>query len=165
MSILSSWESPNKLGLIHLNAKKMNAKKVLLGGLAGGIAYFLLGWLIYGIVLMDYMSDNCNPAMKAMTRPESEMLLGVLFLSNLAWAILIALIISWSKKSSVMEGATIGAIVGSLSAFAIDTSFYAMTTMYPSQMMILVDILGVTIMSIVAGGIIAFVMGMGKEEA
>ncbi len=32
----------------------METNKILLGGLAGGVAFFLLGWVIYGILLMDY---------------------------------------------------------------------------------------------------------------
>lgn len=32
----------------------MNAKKLVAGGALGGIAYFLLGWVVYGIVLHDF---------------------------------------------------------------------------------------------------------------
>ncbi|MEN9337145.1 MAG: hypothetical protein RLZZ500_2132 [Bacteroidota bacterium] len=32
----------------------MNAKKLLAGGIVGGIAYFLLGWVVYGMLLHDF---------------------------------------------------------------------------------------------------------------
>ena len=33
----------------------MNYKKIIIGGIAGGIAYFFLGWLVYGILLANFM--------------------------------------------------------------------------------------------------------------
>ena len=36
----------------------MNLKKLLLGGIAGGIVFFLLGWLIYGKLLMGFMTAH-----------------------------------------------------------------------------------------------------------
>lgn len=34
--------------------------KILKGTVFGGIAYFLLGWLIYGILLMDFAASSFN---------------------------------------------------------------------------------------------------------
>ena len=34
----------------------MDTKKFVLAGLIGGVAYFFLGWLVYGILLMDLMA-------------------------------------------------------------------------------------------------------------
>ncbi len=34
--------------------------KILRGTVFGGIAYFLLGWLVWGILLMDFFSANMN---------------------------------------------------------------------------------------------------------
>ena len=32
--------------------------RVLAATVAGGITLFFLGWLVYGILLMDFMKDN-----------------------------------------------------------------------------------------------------------
>jgi hypothetical protein len=49
----------------------MNIKKVAIGGLAGGIVSFLLGWLIYGMLLVDYMTNNYS---QAINRAEADMI-------------------------------------------------------------------------------------------
>ena len=36
----------------------MNTKKLFIGGIVGGIVYFLLGYLIYGKFLMSYFSEH-----------------------------------------------------------------------------------------------------------
>ena len=40
----------------------MNAKKFLIGGLAGGIIYFFLGYLFYGKLLSDFFHNNGGTA-------------------------------------------------------------------------------------------------------
>ena len=35
-------------------------KKIILGGLTGGFAYFMLGWLVYGVLLADFSKANYN---------------------------------------------------------------------------------------------------------
>jgi hypothetical protein len=34
----------------------MNTNKFLIGGIIGGIAYFLIGWLVWGMLLMNFMN-------------------------------------------------------------------------------------------------------------
>ena len=34
--------------------------RILRGTVFGGIVYFLLGWLLYGILFMDFLSANMN---------------------------------------------------------------------------------------------------------
>lgn len=55
----------SKLFLIssHLNPLKyfiMNVKRFLISGTIAGIAYFLLGWLFYGIIFKDFFPKNGN---------------------------------------------------------------------------------------------------------
>ena len=69
----------------------MNTKKVLLSGIAGGIVYFLLGWLIYGILLMDYMSANSSPGVM---KSEDQMVWWALITSNLIYGILISYLLN-----------------------------------------------------------------------
>lgn len=46
----------------HQNINFMNTKRFLLGGLAGGIAFFLLGYLFYGTLFSDFFSKNAGSA-------------------------------------------------------------------------------------------------------
>ena len=69
----------------------MTNNKTLIGGLAGGVAFFLLGWLIYGILLMDYYAANTN---QCAMRPMTDMVMWAMIVSNLAAGLLVATILS-----------------------------------------------------------------------
>ena len=40
----------------------MNTKNFLIGGLVGGVVYFLLGWLFYGNLMHQYFADHPGTA-------------------------------------------------------------------------------------------------------
>lgn len=137
----------------------METNKILLGGLAGGVAFFLLGWVIYGILLMDYTMASYN---QCNSRPMEDMVWWAMILSNLTSGLLLALIFNWSNTTGILAGAKVAAIIGLLLAISIDLSFYAMTTTFLKPGAILVDIVAYTVMSAIAGAVIAWVMGMKK---
>jgi hypothetical protein len=139
----------------------MNMNKILVGGIVGGIAFFLLGWLIYGIILMDFMAANSN---QSIMRPMDQMIWWALILANFAWGFLLAVIFGWSSTSGWMAGAKKGAIIGLIMALAIDLSYYAMSTMYSSMTTVCVDVLATVVMVAIGGAIIAWAMGMVRKE-
>lgn len=128
----------------------------------GGISFFFLGWLIYGVLLMDFMSEFSNTTFN---RPEEEMVWWAMILSNMASGFIFSIIFGWLNNKTIIGGVKIAAIIGGLFALSIDLSFYSMTTLYSSFTPIIVDIIAFTIMSAITGGIIAWVMNMGKKEA
>ena len=132
--------------------------KILRGTIFGGIAYFLLGWLFWGILFMDYMSANMN---KCTSRPEGEMIWWAIILSNMVAALLLTLILSWSKAYGFIDGLKKGALFGVLFASIIDFSTWSMTTMYNNLGTIMIDILVTTVVLAVVGMII--VLTWGKE--
>lgn len=140
----------------------MNTKNVLIGGFAGGVAFFLLGWLIYGMLLMNYMM-SISPYIPGLYRDESEMLLGIMFLSNLLSGLLMAFIFDIGKVSGWMDGLKTGAIVGFLISASFNSSLYAMTFMSSKRSM-LVDVIASTVMWAIAGALIAMAMGMGSKK-
>lgn len=138
----------------------MKTNKILLGGITGGVALFLEGWVIYGILLMDYSTANYN---QCMNRPMQEMIWWSLILSNLALGFLLATILSWSNTTGIMAGAKIAGITGLLLSLSMDLSYYSMTTMYVNPSVIVVDVIVYTVYLAIAGAIVAWVMGMGKK--
>jgi len=138
----------------------MKTNKILLGGITGGVTLFLLGWVIYGILLMDYMAANYN---QCMNRPMQEMIWWALILSNLALGFLLAAIFSWSNTTGFMSGAKVAGITGILLSASMDFGYYSMTTMYVNPSVIVVDIIVYTIYLAIAGAVVAWVMGMGKK--
>ena len=140
----------------------MKTSKLLMGTLAGGIAFFLLGWLVYGMLMGGYMAENMNHcAMK----PEAEWAWWALILSNFVSALLITLVLSWSNTSGFMGGAKIGGTLGLLIGLGFDLSFYSMSTMFLSFTVVIVDVLVYTVMTGIVGGVIGWVLAGKKTEA
>jgi hypothetical protein len=140
----------------------MKTSKILLGGIAGGATFFLLGWIFYGMLLMDYMAANSN---QCAARPMQEMIWWAIICSNLASGFLLTIVFNWSNTRGIMAGAKVAGIIGLLIATSIDLSSYSMMTIYSNLTAILVDVIAYALMSAIAGVIIVWVIGMGKKEA
>ena len=139
----------------------MNTNKILKGGIAGGVAFFLLGSVVYGMLLKDFMAANTN---SCANRPETEFIWWALVVSNFCWGFILAFIFGWSNVSSVAGAVKMSAIFGLLIGLCFDMLFYSMTTMYSNITMVIVDVLIGTVMNVIGGAIIAAVM-IGKKTA
>jgi len=139
---------------------KMKTNKILVGGITGGVTLFLLGWVIYGILLMNYSTANYN---QCMNRPMQDMIWWSMIVSNLALGFLLATIFSWSDTTGFMAGAKTAGIIGLLLSVSMDFGYYSMTTMYVNPSVIIVDIIAYTIYLAIAGAIVAWAMGMVKK--
>lgn len=133
--------------------------KIIRGTLFGGIAYFLLGWLVWGILLMDFYTANYS---QVMNRPETDMVWWAMIVSNLTFALLLTLILKWSGAKEIIDGLKTGAIFGFLFSLSIDLSFYSMTTMFNSLSGIVVDLVVNSAVMAVIGLVI--VLTWGKEK-
>ena len=132
--------------------------KILRGTLFGGITYFLLGWLVWGILLMDFMSANMN---HCANRPEGIMVWWAIIVSNLAAAMLLTLVLKWSGAKGYMDGLKTGAILGFLYALIVDMSFLSMTTMFNSYGALVVDLIVSSLLF--AATSVVIVLLWGKE--
>jgi len=141
----------------------MNRQKTLLGTLAGGVAFFLLGWVVYGMLLESFMKEHYNQCMN-ITNME-DMKWWALIVSNLIWAFMIALIFSWSNTSGFMAGMMRGAIFGVIISLGMDLQFYSMTTMYDELSTIAINAVVNLVFTGIGGGVIGWVMGMGKPAS
>ena len=141
----------------------MDTKKFLTGTLVGGIAFFFLGYLIYGMALMNFMSSHAGSAMGVQKSME-EFKWWALILGNLSSAALLSYIfLKWAHISSFASGATAAAVVGFFASMGFDMVMFA-TSNLMDLTGIVVDILAFTVMNAVVGGIIGAVLGMGKKS-
>ncbi len=136
-------------------------KKILIGGIAGGVAFFLLGWLCYGILFKDLMAAGAGTA-TGVERTDEEMNLAAIFIGNLMWGFLFSIVFSWSKHDGLMSGLFMGAVVGLLMNGGSDFIMYG-TSNLMTMTGTLIDIAVGTVLSTLAGGVIGWVMGMIKE--
>ncbi len=138
----------------------MDFKKLFLGGIAGGVAFFLLGWLIYGILLMDFMTNNPGTAGN-IERAEPDYL--YLVLGNLALGFLFAYIFIKANVNTMANGLVTGGIIGLLMGVGGNCMTYALTTT-TSKMAMAADVGGFVVMTAVGGAIIGMIMGMGNKN-
>jgi hypothetical protein len=139
----------------------MNIKKLLMGGITGGVLFFLLGWVIYGMLLMNFMNDHPGTAGN-IARPEPDFL--YLIIGNLAMGFLMAYIFIKANVNSLGNGFITAAIIGLLMAVGYDCVIYATSTVL-SKTGMAVDVAASTAMSAIVGAVVGAVVGMGKKAA
>ena len=133
--------------------------KILRGTIFGGITYFILGWVIYGILLMDFTVNNFN---QCAARPDGVMIMWAITLSSFILALLLTLFLKWSGAKGVVGGLKIGALFGLLLGLSIDLAQYSMTTMFNSFTALIVDVIIWVIIIAIMGLVI--VLTWGKEK-
>lgn len=133
--------------------------KILRGTIFGGIAYFLLGWLVWGILLMDFLSGNMN---QCANRPDDGMVWWAIIVSNFVLALLLTMILKWAEAKSITDGLKYGALFGLLYALSVSLSSWSMTTMYSNIGALVTDTLASTAILAVIGLIIVLTWGKDK---
>ncbi len=131
----------------------MDAKRFAIGTVVGGVTMFLVGYLIWNIVL-----DYWNAAFVEAGVARETQLLWVNALSNVLAAALLTFTIERGGPSTIGAAVKIGAIVGFLVWSGVDLAFYANTTIFDLTA-ILIDPLLAGVHFGIGGGVIAAVLG------
>lgn len=137
----------------------MDIKKLLIGAVAGGVAFFLLGWLIYGMLLQDFMKHNPGK-IGLIGRAEEDFVF--LIAGQVLQGLLLSYILLKSNVSSLGGGLVMGAVIGLLLGAAIDCTIYG-TTIIMSKKGLAADVIASTVIWAVAGAVIGLVIG-GKKK-
>lgn len=133
----------------------MDTKKLLMGTVVGGITYFILGWIIYGMILMSMMAEYNNASCM---RADADMVWWAMILGNLGFAKMLTYVfLKTGNVNSFGAGAQYGLVLAVLIAASYDLMMFATSTMVSNPMGIVVDVVASGIMGAIAGGIIAMV--------
>ena len=132
--------------------------KILRGTIFGGIAFFFLGWVVYGMLLADFMAAHSDGSLN---RPNDQMIMWAMILSNLVLGLLVTLVLKWSGAVSIVDGLKTGAIFGFLMGLTMDLMMYSMTTQYDLTALF-VDVIVYTVMLAIIGLVIVLTWGKGK---
>lgn len=139
----------------------MTAQKRILATVVGGLVLFLSGWLLYGVLFMDFFSNNAGSATGVM-KPNEEMDMIYLFLGNIFQAYLLVYIFGkWANISTFMGGLTNGIILALILGYGYSLVGFGTSNIY-SLTAALVDPLVMAIMYGIAGGAIGWVLGYKK---
>ena len=137
-------------------------KKIVIGGIAGGILFFLLGWLVYGILLMDYM--NQHTGLKGnVNRTDADMQMIYILAGSVLQGILLAYVLVRSNVSTLAGGLITGATVGFLISSSVDLTMYG-TTYILSKHSILADVIAATAIFAIAGGLVVLIINAVSKK-
>lgn len=136
----------------------MNTKNFLIGGIVGGVLYFLLGWLFYGNLMNQFFTDHPGTATNV-ERAADQMEWWALALGNLLFGFLLAYVFSKSGVSTLTSGLITGGIIGLLASSGVDFTMYGTSNIMSKKAMV-ADIATFTVMSAIVGAIIGAVNGM-----
>lgn len=136
--------------------------KLFIAAIAGGVLYFLLGWIVYGILLMDFYAENTIVYAGLMKEMPNLILM---FLSNLFMAFLITWIFQkWANIRTVSHGFSAGFLIGLLYSLSIDLMFYSTMNLY-NETVLIVDIIVNAVLIALVGACIGWILGLDKKKA
>ena len=137
----------------------MNAR-LIIATLITAVVNFLLGWLVWGILLMDFYKANTTQyegLMKDMPN------LFLIFLCGILFAFLLAYIFDrWANIRTFSKGFIAGMFLGFLIMAGFDLYLMAGMNLFNVKV-IIVDVIANTIVSGILGGITALVLGYGRK--
>ncbi len=140
----------------------MDIKKLLVGGIVGGILYFGLGYLIYGKLLASFFASH--PGTVLIDRAMADIQFLYLGIGNVLGGLLLAFIFLKANVKTAAGGFVTAGVIGALSAASMNCIMYA-TTNALSKTGMAADVVAATVMTAIVGAIVALVMNMGNKAA
>ena len=137
--------------------------KTLYATVASFVVYFLLSWLVYGVLLMDYYAANTTYYEGLMNEMPNMV---YLIIGGLAWCFLFVFIFQvWAGIKTFDRGFVAGLFIAFLIMFSFDMYFLAGMNLFNLKIIIIDIVLG-SIMGGIIGGVAGLVLGAGsrKEE-
>jgi len=140
----------------------MDTKKFLVGTLVGGVAFFFLGYLIYGLALAGFFSSHSAPTAGAMKSMESIVWWSLIVGNLSSGALLSYIFLKWARISSFSTGASAAATIGFFISLSMDLIRFATQNLFDLTAT-LADVAVGTVMTAIAGGLVGAALGMGNK--
>ncbi len=145
--------------IFHQIQNEMDTNKILIGGVAGGVAAYLFGFVIWALALDSFSkAHSLAPAGLEKNPPEMwAMIVGCLALGFL-YSVIYG---RWAGISTLKTGAMAGAVIGLLMGINGDFMMYSMMNV-TDLTGVIVDVLAYAVHGSLVGGVVGYVLGMGK---
>ena len=142
------------------------AVRIIVAGIVGAIAMFLLGWLVWGILLHSYFDSTMTATAKSVMNAEPN--LAPLAIAEIVFGLLFAFIFDyWASIGTFARGAMAGAIIWFGLTLGWDlqmSAFFKDMHVGSPYMPMVVDVIAATVVGGISGGIIGQVLGMMKKS-
>jgi hypothetical protein len=136
--------------------------KMILSGIASAVVGFLSGWLVYGVILMDYMKSAMISYEGLMKDPP---VIWAIFLANLVTGMLYGWLYYIMKVNNFLQGLIYGFVISALVTTSFDLFIFASMNLYKSITPMILDIFVSTLIGGLMGGVAASILGMGKTQS
>ena len=131
--------------------------RVLLATIAGAITIFLLGYLIFGILLAPYTTAG-EIQYTGLRKVPPDMLL--LILKNIVQALLLVYMFEYlAGIRTFLGGVKAGAIIMFLITLSLNLSLLSIMNLHTGFTANILDVVGETVRAAVGGGVIGAVLG------
>ena len=138
--------------------------RVIVATIAGGVAFFFLGFIIFGVLLGPNLMQQYITPDAARLMNETPVW-APLILGNLVLAFLLAYIFEyWAGIRTFAGGVIGGAVILFLLDLYFQMMFLAFMKMHTSYVPVIADIIGTTIAGALAGGVVGAVLGMMNKS-
>ena len=140
----------------------MNINRLLMATLAGGITSFLAGYLVFGTLLMGFMTSNRGSSTGIDKIPPDFI---PLILGNFFMALLLAYIFErWAGINTFASGAKAGSVIFALESAGQNCLTFG-TTNTLTTTAVVVNIIAITVIGAIVGGVIGLVLGKVGTKA
>ncbi len=135
-------------------------KKMLIGTVVGGVTFFLLGGLIYAVILADFYEANLGSATGVLRELP---IMWAMVVSQLGMAAVVTYVFLLSDVASASNGLKTGAILGLLLGIAISFDLYSVTN-WSNSTVAFVEPLVWVVRTALAGAAIGWALGRGSGK-
>jgi hypothetical protein len=136
----------------------MNSK-TLVAGLLTGIVSFLLGWLIFGLLLMNYYSSLMTQYDGLLKQEPS---IWAILVANLASGLFMAYVFQLGNIRTPFRGFVTGMILSFLITLMFDLYLYAQFNLYSGSLVVL-DVVATSIFGGVIGAFLGWWFGRSAK--
>jgi len=137
--------------------------RLLAATLAGGVVFYAVGFVLFGIVLDPILRNYMTQYPGLIKEPMPDLLF--LPLWNLVMAFLFAFVFEkWAGVRTFVGGLKAGAILMFLVALILDLNYLAFMNLWKGPIGVTVEIIASTALGALAAGAVASVLGMMNKS-
>jgi len=138
----------------------MNVKSLIIG-IAGGIVVFLTGFLIYGILMLEYFVNNTN-SFPGFNKDPME--IWSVASGNIIWGVLLSYVFNLGEIKTASVGALHGAILFFLFSLGMNIVSYGQYNLYSLPLSI-VDAFCMAILGCFGGALTGWLLGQTSTKS
>ena len=136
--------------------------KIIYAIIGATVTGFLLGWLIFGILLDSFYKSQMTAGAAALMKDPPDM--WAMIVMNVSYAVLLVYIFhAWAGITTFIKGFTAGITIFFLVMVGFDIGMYGFSTIFTLTLSI-VDIIANTILGGIVGGVAGLILGLGNKE-